>query len=54
MIKLKKCNKDRSKIENIMIKFDELDTFIESINEYLYDAINVYINNNNNDEIIDF
>jgi hypothetical protein len=53
--KIKKCNKDRSKIEAIMLKFNDLNTFIESINEYLYDAINDYIRNDNNEvEVIDF
>jgi len=51
--KIKKCNKDKNKITEIMLKFNEIDTFIESINEYLYDAINDYIKNNN-DEVIDF
>jgi len=51
---IKKCNKDRSKIEAIMLTFNELDTFIESINDYLTGAINDYINNNNDDEVIDF
>ncbi len=50
---IKNCNKDKNKITNIMSKFNEINTFIESINEYLSDAINEYIENNNN-EIIDF
>ena len=38
-----------------MLKFNELESFVDSINEYLIDAINEYIENETtNDEDNDF
>ena len=37
-----------------MSKFQNIDIFIENINEYLSNAINEYITDNTNNEVIDF
>lgn len=52
---IKKCNKDKNKINDIMLKFNESESFVDSINEYLIDAINDYIENETtNDGDTDF
>lgn len=49
---IKKNNKDKNKINNIMLKFNNIDSFLEDIKEYLIDAIDEYIEDKN--EVIDF
>lgn len=52
---IKKYNKDKNKINDIMLKFNESESFVNSINVYLIDAINEYIENETiNDEDTDF
>ena len=49
---IKKNNKDKNKIDNIMLKFNDIESFLEDIKEYLIDAIDEYIEDKN--EVIDF
>jgi hypothetical protein len=51
---IRKCNKNRIKINDVLIKIDTLEIFLENIKEYLVNAINEYTDNSNdndNDEI---
>ena len=47
-------HKNKQTIQKIMEKFSNIDLFIDSINEYLIDEINMYIKNNEDNEVIDF